>query len=336
MRTDWVIRLLKVLEEDAYRKIMGIAFAKGLKMDGVKARSKCYQAIVLTKLRANGNKMKKLEQLKCITDAILEYCEELLENGSEDSFIELLDQVTCTIQQKGETEDEKVEQMLQKLEANSNPKDKKQMTEQEENTIDHAARLVLFEKRIEELEKQVARFEKQEAELNARVESGKAKNKKLEEKIRKLNMQNEAHEKNIKKYQKELKQAKDCENQEEECATLKAELEQLQQRYDRLEKEKREEVKELEEVKNQLKLYQEENSTKVLCFTKKKLPADEFLGYQIQCASSFSPEQRIPWESYDEVWAITKDFSYGMIREMERAAGKTVQTFYSHKLITTV
>lgn len=328
MKKDWIIRILKTLTKEEYGQVLRNAKMKGFKVDGFKDPTKVPLAKLIATIN-NSNKITKkpTDYVKCITEAIIMQCEYVLEKDEENKQASSRYKVARYVLHNGSKEDEALEKELEELE-HSREQAKAMVTEADSNTKPDIL--------PETYTKKIAEMERQMADLSDAADKAKAKINKHEEKIRLLNLETEDKDKLIKKLEKELQHAKDCEEREEEFLALQKEYKKLEMENSSLVEKIKGIEEELIESNEQLYQYQDENSRKVLFFTKKEVAADYFSGYRIQCAASFEISHQIPWENFDEIWALSKDFGYGTIREIERASQKTVHTFYSHKVITTI
>ncbi|MDO5292901.1 MAG: hypothetical protein Q4F05_09140 [bacterium] len=348
MRKEWIIRLLKTLTKEEYEQVLRNAKSQGFKVDGFKDVTKVPVARLAAILNNNNKNMKlHLKMLVSIANAIIAQCEFVLEKGEENKQVVLRDKIARSALHKGTDKDVSIDKMLDELEQAKEQQAEQAVTKEQsavkEETKEEAKTENRQLKRIlesNEPQKKLEELKQQMLELTETAEKLKAKNKKLDEKIILLNMDNEDKDKTIKRLEKELNHAKVCEEREEELISLQKEFDELKSEQASLLERMKEKDSELSLVKDQLELYQEENSRKVLMFTKKKLAADHFPGYRIQIAISFGMGHRIPFEDYDEIWVITRDFAYATLQEIKRAAkkeaDKDVYTFYSHKVIKTV
>ncbi|MDO5521059.1 MAG: hypothetical protein Q4G58_11265 [bacterium] len=338
MRKEWIIRLLKTLTKAEYEQVLRNAKSEGFKIDGFKDVTKVPLARLVATLNCNNNNMKKhLTQLVCITNAIIAQCEYILEKDEENSQAELRDKIARSALHKGTDKDESINKMLDELEHSIEQGKKKQNEEPvKKPAVKEESYQQQFVVETEDTSKRVKELNKHVAELTEALEKAKAKTKKQDEKIVSLNMDNEDKDKTIKRLEKELNHARVCEEREDELIALQEAFTKLQTEQKSLIGQMKEKDAELVRMNEQLDLYQDENSKKVLMFSKKELAANHFPGYRIHNVTSFGIDHRIPWEDFDEIWVISRDFDYGTIREIKRASQRTVHTFYSHKVITTV
>lgn len=326
MKKEWIIRVLKTLEKEEYNQVLKKAKSSGLKVNSFRDVTKVPLASLYGAL--NSSKKQITENMVCIGEAIIFQSECALKEDKDNKRAELRSKIAEFVLHKGTMTEETIQKMLEELEESveqqKNPKDTKEDAEKEQ--------AIAFEndaKGISELKRQIT-------DLNEAAERIKEKSENQAKKIKQLNMDNENQEKYIKKLEKELHSMKACQDKEAEYEKLQQRFKNLQEEYDSICEAMKARESELAIANEQLLCYQEENSRKVLCFTKGKLEPNRYPGYQIQSAASFEINHLIHWEDYDDIWVITKDFSYATIREIERASKKQVQRFYSHKMITTV
>lgn len=327
MKKEFIIRILKILNKEDYEQVLKNARGMGLKVDGFRDTTKVPMFKLIAILNSNQNKT--LEYINCIAKAIISQSEYALEKDKDNEQAKLRGKVARFALHNGNKNEESMEKVLEELEHNAEQGKNQEEVMVTDGHQKHSISSENYAIRISKLERLVA-------DLTEAAEKAKEKNKKLEIKIMQLNMENETKEKLIKRQEKELNHAKVCQDREDAYIALNTTFDQLQREYNSLNERLKERDNQLAQLSEQLGHYEEENSKKVLCFTKKELPSDDFSGIRIHNVASFDMNNLIHWEDYDEIWIITKDFGYATIREIERLSKKAVHTFYSRKVITTV
>lgn len=333
IKKEWIIRILKTLEKEEYDQVLKKAKLMGAKVNSFRDITKLPPATLYGALNSNkGNKAsisQTIELVFCIGEAIIAQSEDVLEKDKDNKQADLRTKIAEYVLHKGTMSEESIQNALEELE------ERVEQQKNESKAHKPASQQVSFVK-DENYAKRIPELEKQIADLTEMVEKAKEKNQKLDIKIQKLNQENEDKSKSIRNLEKSLNSMKGYQDQEKEYTKLQEEFEKLKEEHRYLSKMMEERESELAIANEQLLRSQEENSRKVLCFTKGKLATNHFPGYHIQSVANFEINHLIHWEDYDDIWVITKDFSYATIREIKQASQKKVQTFYSHKVIGAV
>lgn len=189
------------------------------------------------------------------------------------------------------------------------------------------------EEQIKQAEKQKEEIIKKQEEVIKEqwtepfLENLKEKNKKQQLTIQNQRITIEDQEKKITQLKKEYSK---IEQSKEEIKQLYSKLENDYQQLETMVQEKEDKIKVLKEQIEGLKKY-EQWIPRVLCFSKKEIDPNEIPYYKITTLSELDSQlqHNIVWKNYDEVWIITKDFSYYEIQEIMKFARYRVRKFFS-------